>query len=241
MPAHDAAGGESPREITLEDVRAAALRIASLARVTPLKPSHVLCKLLERPVHLKLESMQDTGAFKLRGAASMILALPEEARRRGVITVSSGNHGRAVAWVARHLGVPSVICLTRLVPQVKVDAIRSLGAEVDVVTGKDTGRLFFAPVETITGHGLELSPFELTDKSAGLDLALTDGCLTCHTDSDLARLEGVGPGLPHQDLLGDRVTHLADLKLSSAAGSRTREPVPEARRRRRCRRRGRSP
>ncbi len=65
-----------------------------------------------------------------------------------------------------------------------------VGAEVDVVTGEDTGRLFFAPVETLTDHGLELSPFELEDKSAGLDLALTDGCLTCHTDSDLAELEG---------------------------------------------------
>ena len=64
------------------------------------------------------------------------------------------------------------------------------GAEVDVVTGEETGRLFFAPVETVTDHGLELSPFELQDRSAGLDLALTDGCLTCHTDTDLARLDG---------------------------------------------------
>ncbi len=65
-----------------------------------------------------------------------------------------------------------------------------VGMEVDVVTGEDTGRLFFAPVETVTGHGLELSPFELEEPSAGLDLALTDGCLTCHTDTDLASLDG---------------------------------------------------
>ncbi len=65
-----------------------------------------------------------------------------------------------------------------------------VGAEVDVATGADTGRLFFAPVETIAGHGLELSPFELEEGSAGLDLALTEGCLTCHTDSDPARLPG---------------------------------------------------
>ena len=122
----------SPTDITPDDVRAARQRIAGLARVTPLKPSSTLSERLDRPVHLKLESMQDTGAFKLRGAASMILGLSEEARQHGVITVSSGNHGRAVAWVARRLGIPAVICLTRLVPEVKVQAIRSLGAEVSV-------------------------------------------------------------------------------------------------------------
>jgi len=121
-----------PTEITFEHVQAAARCIAGLARVTPLKPSSVLSELLDRPVHLKLESMQDTGAFKLRGAANMILGLPEETRRHEVITVSSGNHGRAVAWVARSLEIPAVICLTRMVPQVKVEAIRDLGAEVIV-------------------------------------------------------------------------------------------------------------
>lgn len=116
--------------LSLSDVRAAARRIAGLAHRTPLKPSPALSARLGRPVHLKLESMQDTGAFKVRGAASMILNLAERRRRRGVIAVSSGNHGRAVAHVARRLGIPAVVCLTRQVPAVKVAAVEALGAEV---------------------------------------------------------------------------------------------------------------
>jgi threonine dehydratase len=114
----------------IRDVREAADRIAGLARRTPLKPSTALTRRLGRPVHLKLESMQSTGAFKLRGAANALLSLAPDARSRGVVTVSSGNHGRAVAWVASRLGIPAVVCLTRLVSEVKRSAIRELGAEV---------------------------------------------------------------------------------------------------------------
>ncbi len=73
-----------------------------------------------------------------------------------------------------------------------------VGEEVDVLTDERSGRLYFAPIETVTGHGNELSPFELSEPAAGLDLALDEGCLTCHTDSNLARLSGagVGPGAP---------------------------------------------
>ena len=155
------------REITLEDVRVAAKRISGLARVTPLKPSLVLSKLLDRPVYLKLENMQDTGAFKLRGAASMILALPDQARQRGVITVSSGNHGRAVAWVARHLEIPAVILLSRLVPQVKVEAIRSLGAEV-IVGAEDQSQATVLAFELAEQRGLTyVDPFDHPDVIAG--------------------------------------------------------------------------
>jgi hypothetical protein len=65
-----------------------------------------------------------------------------------------------------------------------------VGTEVDLLTGEDTGRLFFAPVETITGHGHVLSPFELVETSPGLDEALGESCLTCHTDTDLGKLAG---------------------------------------------------
>ncbi len=62
--------------------------------------------------------------------------------------------------------------------------------EVDVVTGAETGRLFFAPVETIAGHGHELSPFELASPSPGIDMALNEGCLSCHTTGRLQELPG---------------------------------------------------
>jgi threonine dehydratase len=155
------------REICLEDVREARRRIAGLARRTPLKPSLALSRLLDRSVHLKLETLQDTGAFKLRGAASMILRLPEDVRSRGVVTMSSGNHGRAVAWVAHRLGVRAVVCLSTLVPAVKVEAIRELGAEV-VVDGDDQNRATERAHRIARERGLTwVHPFDDPDVIAG--------------------------------------------------------------------------
>ncbi len=85
------------------------------------------------PVLLKSEHMQTTGSFKLRGATNAVLALPAEARARGLITVSSGNHGRALAHAARAEGVRCIICLSTLVPGNKIEAIRALGADVRIV------------------------------------------------------------------------------------------------------------
>ncbi|NBF40245.1 MAG: pyridoxal-phosphate dependent enzyme [Spirochaetes bacterium] len=85
-------------------------------------------------VHLKLECLQNTGAFKVRGASNRILSLSEEDRARGVITFSTGNHGKAVSYVAGRLGIPAVVCVSEHVPRYRVDRIRALGAEV-VVSG----------------------------------------------------------------------------------------------------------
>ncbi len=114
----------------LADIYAARQRVAGLVRRTPLQPSPALTALAGGDVRLKLECLQETGAFKLRGATNKLLSLSPEARARGVIAVSTGNHGRAVAFAARRLGVRAVICLSRLVPAHKVEAIRALGAEV---------------------------------------------------------------------------------------------------------------
>lgn len=119
---------------TLEDVEAAALRIAGRVRRTRLVRSRPLSERVGTAVHLKLESEQETGSFKLRGAANMLLSLSEEDRGRGVVAVSSGNHGRAVAHMAGQLGIDATICLSSRVPEVKRQAIRALGAEV-VVAG----------------------------------------------------------------------------------------------------------
>jgi threonine dehydratase len=86
-------------------------------------------------VLLKPENHQVTGSFKLRGATNKILSLSDEERRRGVITVSSGNHGRAVAYVSNKLGVKSTVCVNIPVPQNKKQAIQDLGAEL-VVEGE---------------------------------------------------------------------------------------------------------
>src|SRR5690606_40361045 len=70
------------------------------------------------------------GAFKIRGAFTMVARLPEDARRRGVITYSSGNHGQAVAFAARHFGVPAVVVMPANAPEIKREGARRLGAEV---------------------------------------------------------------------------------------------------------------
>jgi threonine dehydratase len=122
--------------LSLEDVRTARERIAGLAVRTPIRRSRVLAHETGKQVVFKMETFQPTGAFKLRGAANFILNLTPEERRHGVATTSSGNHGRAVAYVARELGIPAAIFLSALVPANKVAAIADLGAEV-VVGGKD--------------------------------------------------------------------------------------------------------
>jgi threonine dehydratase len=79
-----------------------------------------------------LECLQRTGAFKVRGAANKILGLSEEERRKGVATFSTGNHGKAVAFVAGQSGIPAVVCLSEHVAPNRAEAIRALGAELSV-------------------------------------------------------------------------------------------------------------
>jgi threonine dehydratase len=120
---------------TLQDLFLARWRIAAIARRTPLVDSPWLADVLGRPVRLKLENLQETGSFKLRGAANRMLSLAPAERARGVIAVSTGNHGRAVAYVARELGIRALVCVSEGAAGNKVDAMRQLGAEV-VVHGR---------------------------------------------------------------------------------------------------------
>jgi threonine dehydratase len=123
----------APSGVSLLDILAAHRRIAGRIRRTPLVLSPALSEALGAPVHLKLEHRQRTGSFKLRGASNAILSLDERTKARGVVAVSTGNHGRALAQAAKEAGIRCVICLSRLVPQNKVDAIRDLGAELRIV------------------------------------------------------------------------------------------------------------
>ncbi len=118
--------------VTMRDVYSARQRIVSIARRTTLVRSPLLAERVGSSVYLKLECLQETGSFKIRGAANKILSLTEDEKERGVIAVSTGNHGRAVSFVARQLGIKAKICISAQVPSNKVDAIRRLGAEVVV-------------------------------------------------------------------------------------------------------------
>ncbi len=146
--------------LTLRDLYLARSRIAEIARRTPLVFSDMLSQRTGRNVWLKLETQQLTGAFKIRGAANKLMSLSAHERARGVIAVSTGNHGRALAYVGRELGIRVVICVPSLVLPHKVDAMRSLGAEI-VVHGasQDEAEVHAAELEQRDGL-VGVSPFD---------------------------------------------------------------------------------
>ncbi|WP_027055966.1 hydroxyectoine utilization dehydratase EutB [Mesorhizobium erdmanii] len=119
--------------VTLDDIRSARERIAGKVERTATVLSPSLSEQLGVPVHLKLEHRQTTGSFKLRGASNAVASLSAREKQRGVVAASTGNHGRALAHAAKLEGMRAVICMSRLVPQNKLDEIRRLGAEVRIV------------------------------------------------------------------------------------------------------------
>ncbi|MDT3379103.1 hydroxyectoine utilization dehydratase EutB [Labrys neptuniae] len=123
-----------PVAVTIDEIRAAHARIAGHVVRTPLRPALSLSR-DGSPVHLKLETRQTTGSFKLRGATNAVLSLDASAQggAAGVVTASTGNHGRAVAHAAKARGIRAVVCMSQLVPANKVEAVRALGAEVRIV------------------------------------------------------------------------------------------------------------
>jgi len=116
--------------ISFDDVRAAAERLRGQAHRTPVQHSRTLDSVAGVEAWLKCEQFQRGGAFKFRGAYNRIATLDPEARQRGVIAFSSGNHAQAVALCARLFGIPAVICMPSDAPAVKVTATRGYGAEI---------------------------------------------------------------------------------------------------------------
>jgi threo-3-hydroxy-L-aspartate ammonia-lyase len=122
---------ESPfPEPTLESVREAAGRLRGVANRTPVLTSRTLDERTGSTVFLKAEGFQRGGAFKFRGAYNAIAKLSPEARGRGVLAFSSGNHAQAVALVGRLLGIQTVIVMPDNAPRAKLEATRGYGAEV---------------------------------------------------------------------------------------------------------------
>ena len=115
-------------DLNLIDEAAAFLR--PLVRRTPLEPSPDLTERLGVPVSLKLECLQVTGSFKVRGALFALSKLPEDVRRRGVATCSAGNHGKGLAYAARRLGIPATIYVPASVDASKHRAMVKMGARV---------------------------------------------------------------------------------------------------------------
>jgi len=107
-------------------------RIAPYILRTPLVFSPALSGLLGAEIFLKLENLQEVGAFKIRGAANRILSLSDDERKRGVTTYSTGNHAQAVACMASKLGIGAAVCVSERVPAAKLEAIRRWGADVRI-------------------------------------------------------------------------------------------------------------
>ncbi|WP_202080419.1 pyridoxal-phosphate dependent enzyme [Caldalkalibacillus salinus] len=117
---------------SVQDVWFAKKRISPLVKPSPLIYSPVVSAQVGAEVYIKLETVHPTGAFKLRGATNKILSLSQIEREKGVTTYSTGNHGLAVAYVARQLGIPAVICVSHNVPQAKIDVLERSGATLEV-------------------------------------------------------------------------------------------------------------
>jgi len=113
------------------DVLEAAGRIREHVQRTPLVRSARLDEIAGGRVWLKAENLQVTGSFKIRGAFNAMLCLSPEQRARGVVAYSTGNHGQAIAWAARRLGVPATIVMPVDAPRVKVERALSQGARVE--------------------------------------------------------------------------------------------------------------
>src|SRR2546429_6775005 len=113
--------------LSLADVRAAADRIRPHVVTTPTISGEPIAG---RDVWLKAENLQRTGSFKVRGAVNAVLQLSPEQRRRGVITLSAGNHGMALAYAAKAVGTPCVVVVREDAAVSKLEAIRGYGAEI---------------------------------------------------------------------------------------------------------------
>lgn len=178
----------------LETFLEARSRIAGRVQRTPLVSSASLSAQCAVPVRLKLENRQTSGSFKLRGATNAILCLNEDARRRGLVTASTGNHGRAMAHAAKAAGVRAIVCMSALVPNNKVDAVRALGAEVRIV-GHSQDNAQEEVERLVSEEGLTaIPPFDheavITGQgTVGLEIA------EAHPDTELVLVPLSGGGL----------------------------------------------
>jgi len=147
--------------VTSRDITEAAEGLRGIARRTP------LLYVEELGAHLKLENEQPIGAFKIRGAYNAIRRLPSAVRQRGVITYSSGNHGQAVAYAAKHFGIRAVVTMPETAPTVKVDGVRKWGGEV-VFAGRTSEDRRIKAEAIAAQDGLAIvPPFDHPDIVAG--------------------------------------------------------------------------
>jgi len=147
----------APELTDIEDARG---RVRDIAALTPIYPSETLSRLCGRPVRLKAENLQRTGAFKIRGAVNKLSTLSAAERQAGVVAASAGNHGQAVAWAARELGIQARIYVPLDAPMAKVEACKNYGAETEL-SGADFEDALDAALEDVQRTGATfIHPYE---------------------------------------------------------------------------------
>ena len=171
---------------TIQDVRAAAVRIKAHAHRTPVLTSRTMDAMSGGSLFFKCENLQRMGAFKFRGAVNAVFSLEEAEARRGVVTHSSGNHAQALALAARIRGIHACIVMPQDAPRVKVEAVRGYGAEI-VFSGSapedrertlkevaaQSGAVFIHPsddLRVIAGQGT--CALEIVEDIPGLDMVV---------------------------------------------------------------------
>ncbi|TWH04357.1 threonine dehydratase [Ochrobactrum sp. J50] len=215
--------------IGLDDIEAARERLQGLVVKTPLTRSEYLSELTGTSVYLKLENRQTTGSFKLRGATNAVLSLSPDDRKHGLVTASTGNHGRALAHAASSQGLIATVCLSSLVPRNKVDAIRDLGADVRIV-GKSQDDAMNEVVRLAHENGMNIvPPFDDQRIIAGqgtIGLEIIDG----QPDTEIVLIPLSGGGLaagiaaavkarrPHCRIIGVSMARGAAMDASLKAG-----------------------
>jgi threo-3-hydroxy-L-aspartate ammonia-lyase len=223
--------------LSLDDVRDAAARLDGVAHRTPVLRSRTLDGLVGTEVHLKAECFQRGGAFKFRGAYSLISTLDAAERAAGVVAFSSGNHAQAVALASQLLGVRAAIVMPQDAPALKLAATRGYGAEVVLYDryaddraaiardlAAERGAVLIPPFDhplVMAGQGT--AALELLDEAGRLDALLAPvggGGLVAGCATVAAALD---PGI---QVIGVEPEAGDDTRRSLAAGHRVEIPVP---------------
>jgi len=224
-------------EITLEDVRQAAARIAPIAKKTPVMTSASFDRESGLQGFFKCENLQTGGAFKIRGAANMIFGLPPEQLKRGVVAFSSGNHGQAVAMAAQYCGVAATVVMPSDAPRSKVESTRARGATIviydrmkddRVAIGKriahETGATLVPPfddVRIMAGQGT--AALELLEEVPDLDAVVVPIGGGGFISGSSVVAKSLNPSIR---VIGVEPADGNDTYLSLAAGKRVEIPPP---------------
>ncbi|KAH7827591.1 Threonine dehydratase [Monocercomonoides exilis] len=217
------------RQITINDIKRAAQTLAPILERTPVIKSHLLSTETQE-VFLKMENLQRTGSFKVRGAFNKIASLSEEEKKKGIIASSAGNHAQGVALGGQHFGIPAVIVMPDGTPKAKVENTRSYGAEI-VFGGpiyddayatarrlqKEKGYTFIHPFDddvVIAGQGtVALEIMEQLKEVDAIVVPIGGGGLVCGTAIAARHFN------PKIRIIGVQASHAASMRDSLAHGS----------------------